>query len=124
MKKLKTISLALIMTLLISVTSFAHPGRLDSKGGHYVRTAGWGYPVGSYHYHRKAPQAVKKKSTKSSSNTVKKVQTKLNSLGYNCGKADGIMGSKTKTAIKKFQKKNGLVADGIAGSKTLRKLGL
>ena len=43
---------ALSITLLASViTIYAHPGNTDSNGGHYVRTAGYGYPVGSYHYH-------------------------------------------------------------------------
>lgn len=44
--------LVVIMMLLFSAgTAFGHPGRTDSYGGHYVRTSGWGYPVGSYHYH-------------------------------------------------------------------------
>lgn len=34
-----------------STIALAHPGRTDSSGGHYVRSPGWGYPVGSYHYH-------------------------------------------------------------------------
>lgn len=43
----------LVVFLFMSLSSIAlaHPGRTDSYGGHYVRTAGWGYPVGSYHYH-------------------------------------------------------------------------
>lgn len=36
---------------LISTSVFAHPGGTDARGGHYVRTPGWGYSVGSYHYH-------------------------------------------------------------------------
>jgi hypothetical protein len=34
-----------------TTVTHAHPGRTDANGGHYVRTSGWGYPVGSYHYH-------------------------------------------------------------------------
>lgn len=52
---------------------------------------------------------VKDKVTK---DTIKKVQEKLNELEYNCGKADGILGSKTKTSIKKYQEDNNLTADG------------
>jgi hypothetical protein len=37
--------------LLVYGPAYAHPGRTDAQGGHYVRTAGWGYPVGSYHCH-------------------------------------------------------------------------
>jgi peptidoglycan hydrolase-like protein with peptidoglycan-binding domain len=39
-------------------------------------------------------------------------------------RADGVMGPKTRRAIKRFQKRNGLKADGIAGPATLAKLGL
>lgn len=50
------------------------------------------------------------------------VQFKLNSLGYNCGIADGVAGSKTVNAIKQFQKAKGLTVDGIAGKNTFAKL--
>src|SRR5690606_17765463 len=49
---------------------------------------------------------------------VKKLQEQLNKLGYNCGKVDGIFGSRTESAVKAFQKDNGLVVDGIVGPKT------
>jgi len=39
-------------------------------------------------------------------------------------KADGVMGPKTRRAIKRFQKRSGLKADGVAGPATLEKLGL
>lgn len=44
---------------------------------------------------------------------VKPVQMRLNSLGYDCGIADGIAGAKFETAVKKYQKDNGCVPDGI-----------
>lgn len=55
---------------------------------------------------------------------VKKLQTALINLGYNCGNAgaDGSFGSGTYDAVVLFQKKNGLTPDGIAGSKTWEKL--
>lgn len=53
---------------------------------------------------------------------VKSLQTKLKDLGYLTGGADGIFGQATKLALIKFQKNEGLVADGIAGSRTLSKL--
>ena len=40
-----------VSLFLINGIVLAHPGRTDSNGGHYVRKSGWGYPVGSYHYH-------------------------------------------------------------------------
>ncbi len=52
------------------------------------------------------------------------MQTKLKRWGYYTGAVDGIFGSKTKAAVKLFQKKNGLVVDGIVGKKTLAALGM
>jgi peptidoglycan hydrolase-like protein with peptidoglycan-binding domain len=53
----------------------------------------------------------------------KKVSTKAiqRALGI---KADGVMGPKTRRAIKRFQRRNGLKADGVAGPATLEALGL
>lgn len=55
---------------------------------------------------------------------VKTLQTYLNSLGYNCGTADGIAGTKFDAAVKEYQKDNGCVADGeiTAGKMTWKKL--
>lgn len=56
--------------------------------------------------------------------SVRKIQTKLKNWGYFSGAADGIYGAQTTKAVKSFQKKNGLTADGVAGSATLRALGM
>lgn len=55
---------------------------------------------------------------------VKKIQQKLKNWGYYTGEVDGIYGSKTEQAVRYFQQKNGLAADGIAGPKTLAAMGL
>lgn len=55
---------------------------------------------------------------------VKQIQTKLKAWGYYSGNVDGIYGSKTYDAVKKFQKKNNLKVDGIAGVNTLNALGI
>ena len=60
----------------------------------------------------------------SSGATVKTMQTKLINWGYLTGKADGIFGAKTKAAVVKFQRNNGLTADGIVGTKTAQAMGL
>ncbi len=60
----------------------------------------------------------------SRSDEVKQIQTKLKRWGYYDGEIDGIFGSGTKKAVIKFQKKNGLTADGIAGPKTLAAMGI
>ena len=55
---------------------------------------------------------------------VKTIQTKLKRWGYYNGNVDGIYGSQTLAAVKKFQQKNGLTVDGIAGKKTLEAMGI
>ena len=49
---------------------------------------------------------------------VQKLQEALITLGYLKGTADGIYGNKTENAVRKFQRKNKLSADGLAGVKT------
>ena len=60
----------------------------------------------------------------SSGEQVKTLQSKLKRWGYYNGNVDGIFGSGTAQAVKYFQKKNGLTADGIVGEATAKALGL
>ena len=53
---------------------------------------------------------------------VRYVQKRLKYYGYYTGSIDGDYGNGTKTAVKNFQKRNGLSVDGKVGSKTLAKL--
>ena len=55
---------------------------------------------------------------------VTTIQEKLKRWGYYTGNVDGIYGSLTVAAVKKFQQKNGLTVDGIAGPKTLQAMGI
>ena len=55
---------------------------------------------------------------------VRRIQTKLKSLGFFDGAVDGIYGIKTQSAVRRFQKSVGITADGVAGNKTLLYLGL
>ena len=57
-----------------------------------------------------------------SGETVKRIQTELKALNYYSGKITGNAGEKTVAAIKSFQRKNGLTADGIAGPQTIAKI--
>jgi N-acetylmuramoyl-L-alanine amidase len=50
------------------------------------------------------------------------VQARLNNLGYDCGKVDGIIGPKTQEAISHFQSQNGLPETGHADAATKNKL--
>ncbi len=142
MKKTYLVKITSVLTvsamLITSSISFAHSGRTDSRGGHKDNSNASG--LGSYHYHcgghsphlhnnGTCPYTSKSKSkstvkTSSSNTSIKVIQTKLNSLGYNCGKPDGVSGAKTVNAIKSFQKSKGLKADGKVGSVTRKALGL
>lgn len=53
---------------------------------------------------------------------VRALQILLNGRGYNCGTADGIFGSKTDSAVRKYQKDKGLTVDGIVGPATMSRL--
>lgn len=121
-----------------SSLSYAHSGRTDSSGGHhdYQNKSG----LGSYHYHHgmgphlhkngvcpystsaRSSSNTKKQSKYYRSSTVKKVQKKLNKLGYKCGNADGHCGSQTRSAIRKFQRKKHMTVNGKINKTLLKKL--
>jgi peptidoglycan hydrolase-like protein with peptidoglycan-binding domain len=62
----------------------------------------------------------------SSGPQVVQLQQKLKQIGTACdpGPIDGMFGQTTYLAVKAFQNSKGLVADGVAGTKTLAMLGL
>jgi N-acetylmuramoyl-L-alanine amidase len=55
---------------------------------------------------------------------VIEIQTRLSRWGYYSGSIDGVYGYKTYSAVRSFQAKNGLNADGVAGPNTLAALGI
>lgn len=57
-----------------------------------------------------------------SGDDVKTLQNYLNQNGYNLS-ADGQFGAKTQAAVKDYQNKNGLIADGIVGTNTWKSFG-
>lgn len=63
-------------------------------------------------------------SNGSSGDEVKKLQKALIAKGYDVGAsgADGIFGSDTESAVRKYQQDNSLTTDGIAGAQTQGKL--
>ncbi len=69
-----------------------------------------------------ADAAVLKKGSRGGQ--VKTVQTKLKNWGYYKGSVDGIYGTQTVNAVKYFQRRNGLSADGIVGTKTAAAMGI
>ncbi|WP_416361308.1 lytic murein transglycosylase [Marinobacter sp.] len=55
---------------------------------------------------------------------VIQLQDTLSDKGYPSGKADGILGSNTRKAIRAFQKSEGMIADGFPSAQLLKKLGI
>ncbi len=60
----------------------------------------------------------------SSGSVVTKIQQTLKNAGYYTYTVDGIYGSRTTAAVKKFQKAYGLTVDGICGAQTLAAMGI
>lgn len=81
--------------------------------------------------HRAQPKTVSASTTESGYTLLKegafglevrKLQGRLAELGYYAGGVDGIYGSTTTSAVKAFQRANGLSGDGQAGTQTQTKL--
>lgn len=68
---------------------------------------------------------VLKYDTTTVNDTIKQIQTMLNSknlTGINCGTPDGMYGGKTVQAVRKYQVRYSLTSDGVVGQKTLTTL--
>lgn len=78
--------------------------------------------VSNYQFTEPSVETISKLGSKG--DEVKKIQTRLKDWGYYKGSVDGVYGSNTRQAVIDFQKKNGLTADGIAGTKTLAAIGI
>ena len=133
----KWIVLALISFSLISIQfANATSGRTNSSGCHNSKKVGYhchGAPKVSTYTPKKSTPYVSKnikaasypspnKKAKEINGLVQVIQIQLNSLGYKVGKADGILGKKTISAIKRFQKDKNLFVSGKATFDLLGKL--
>lgn len=121
--------------------TWSHTG-LHVGGGHIIHCSGevkrdtvggdrdWNYyaiPKGLYtdeelkkaHEGRPIMRTLRKGD---SGEDVRTLQTLLNGIGFNCGTADGIYGTKTVEAVKRFQERYGLTVDGVAGPSTQTRL--
>lgn len=60
----------------------------------------------------------------SSGSIVTQIQKRLSDWGYYGGSIDGVYGSRTESAVRYFQRKNGLTPDGVAGRATQAAIGI
>ncbi len=88
--------------------------------GAVIGTRGW--TADNYASSPTVQTAVLKQGSKGGE--VKEVQRRLKQWGYYNGSVDGVYGAQTIEAVKKFQRKNGLTADGICGRSTYVALGM
>ena len=54
---------------------------------------------------------------------IRRLQERLNALGFDVGLADAVFGSQTRQALQRYQQREGLVPDGFPSPETLKKLG-
>ena len=80
--------------------------------------------IGAVYLFSPVPTADALSKMGSRGNEVKAIQQELKDRGLYNGNVDGIFGSATESAVKRFQKQQGLSVDGIAGPQTLAKLGI
>jgi len=53
---------------------------------------------------------------------VSELQRRLNALGFDAGRQDGILGPETETALRQFQRERGLEPDAVCGPETINAL--
>ncbi len=108
-----------------AVKAFQKKNGLSQTGTADEKTLDKIYSTSAVTANGKVDDAVAEDSTLkkgSKGNEVKKLQQRLKELGYYKATCDGDYGSGTVTAVKAFQKKNGLSQTGTADSATLKKL--
>jgi Putative peptidoglycan binding domain len=92
---------------------------------------GWGYPWGypyygayPYGYGYYTPRYTVYDRGITDDATVAAVQRRLARGGYYHGSIDGVIGPGTRTAIRAFERNNGLPVDGVIDRQLLRRMGL
>jgi len=89
------------------------------KKGNFVAIKDPNWRVAS---RRAAAPPLTAKPNLSGSTLIKKTQTVLSQMGFDIGKADGVMGSRTANAVRLFQLQNGLQVNGMVTNDLLQQL--
>lgn len=119
----------LILTVFLPTIALAHGGGLNAEGCHNDRKRG-GYHCHRGSYEPPAPQPVRRKAEPDHRNDepqtlfgnaasiaydadVETAQKLLSELGYKPGEPDGLLGEKTRSAVRAFEKDNGRTVTGL-----------
>ena len=99
-------------------------GFYPSGYGYYPASYGYGYSPysGSYYGAPVHGRPVYGRGYRGS--TIARVQERLARSGYYSGTIDGIMGPRTRSAIRAYERRHGLPADGAIDSRLLEIMGL
>ena len=107
----------------VQLTTLENIGATGAKSRKWTKHGKLPY-VTYEHTTQKGDYTMEMKNLKKGSKgeAVRALQILLNGRGCSCGSADGDFGSKTDTAVRKYQKAKGLTQDGIAGKNTMSSL--
>lgn len=103
-----------ILQIILGVWTYVEPQRLTPTWVHFDKRFGRAACGGEAGY-----PLIKQGSI---STYVLIAQDDLNTLGFRTGGLDGIFGSRTREAVRNYQRSRGLSADGIVGCNTWRSL--
>ena len=95
-------------------------GNKSSEAGKGPRDAEAGFPFGGSQSTVQGYYGARQ----TSSDETRQIQQALKDKGHDPGEIDGIMGSKTRAALRDFQKANGLQASGTLDGETATALGV
>ncbi len=96
-------------------------------GGYPYGSYGYSYPYGyaANYYGSSYPSYYNRSVYRGSSgSTVARVQERLSRSGYYRGPIDGVMGPRTRYAIRVYERRHGLPADGIIDRRLLATMGI
>jgi hypothetical protein len=108
---------ASVLALGLGGAGFAHAAAYSSKS-----TGATNLPPAQTQMHTMSSKTTRTSTTKVSKSEVKQAQEKLRQKGLYRGRTDGIIGRETKTALRTFQRKNGLPVTGSLDRRTMSAL--
>jgi peptidoglycan hydrolase-like protein with peptidoglycan-binding domain len=140
-KPMKSVIIALLATTALAAPTFAQnttkPAQQPQQQSQQVQPQNTQQPAAQPQKQSQAqPQQAPQQNQKQASNQkpiapnslsqsqIRQVQAALNKDGFKAGRADGIWGSQTRTALENFQKSKGMTNNGQLTQNTMAALGV